>query len=349
MTKVATIDTRRFLALLLIAAMLMAMIPIGVAMLPSGVLAGDNSTVSSHVAGDFTVSSGVPVVNSLTLHSHGSSSTTSMSPTTEYEMWVNITHNNTLESLDTIVLTLYWDSNGTYDTGDRPGSANNNNCAIITYTNLATDTWVLSNSSTTWDVELDCSAPTMTGITDDFKFHFTVGKVALETTGSAEWHAYALVTDKDLNPDDGYQEDLTMNWYGEITSVTDTVTFGDAALGQSQDVSGNISANYICNGDYYEQVRTTSTWNGTSENLVLDEDGSPGDSAFSIQADDAGSTGAEVYVKATAYVSIDATQGYTADVSGNLEGTNTLWLTLGSTGIPAETYSGTVYFAIANR
>ena len=53
-------------------------------------------------------------------------------------------------------------------------------------------------------------------------------------------------------------------------------------------------------------------------------------------------------MKATAYTSIDAAGTYTAE-GGNLEDTNTLWLTLGATGIPAETYSGTVYFAIANR
>lgn len=350
MTKAATIESHRFLCLVVLAAMVITMIPVAMAVLPGGVLAGDNSTESSHVSGDFTVNQGNPVVNSVTLHSHGGGATTPMSPTTEYEMWVNVTHPNTLESLDTIELKLYYDSDGTYsDAEAQAATANNNSCAIITYTNLGTDTWVLSNSSTTWAVASGSEAPAGTEITGDFKFHFTVSKVARETTGAAEWHAYALATDSEAHTHYNHQEGLTMNWYGEITSVTDTVTFGSVVLGATQKASGNISASYISNGDYDEQVRTTSTWNGTTENLNLDDDGSPGDSAFSIEADDDANTGGAVFLAATVYRSIDASQGYTADVTGYVEATNTLWLTLGSTGIPAETYNGTVYFAIANR
>jgi len=44
MTKVATMDTRRFVTMLLLAAMLIAMIPISMVVLPSGLLAADNDT-----------------------------------------------------------------------------------------------------------------------------------------------------------------------------------------------------------------------------------------------------------------------------------------------------------------
>jgi len=329
--------------------MLVTMIPVALFVLPHSVLAGDNSTTSSHVSGNFTVNSGEPVVNSVTLHSHGGGGEFTMSPTTEYEMWVNVTENNTFEDIDTIELKLYYDANGTYTDGEAEGATDNNNtCAIITYTNLGSDTWVLSNSSTTWAVATGSNAPAGTATTGDFKFHFTVSKVALETIAPAEWHAYAIATDDASGTGFNHQEGLTMNWYGEITSVTDTVSFDTTILGQVRDVSGNISATYISNGNYDEQILTTSTWNGTSENLTLDENGSPGDSAFTIEADDDATTADCVFVKATAYNSIDATGTYTAE-GGNLEGTNTLWLTLGATGIPAETYSGTVYFAIANR
>ena len=346
MTKVATIDTRRFSALLLITAMLATMIPFALFVFPSGVLAHDNISVS----GNFTVSNGAPTVDLVALHTHPGGAATSMNPfTTEYEVWVTASDNGTLHSLTTIVVTLYYDADGTYSISDRPVSANNNTCAIITYTHVhgGTDTWVMSNG-TTWLLGADCVPPSLDGNTGTYQFVFRPGKVAQETSDySSEWHIYAVASDG-TGTGDGYQENQEMNWYGEINDVTTEVSFGTVTLGQTQKISSAISANYISNGAFDEQVKTDSTWIGPTKTLTLDEDGTPGNGYFTIEADDDNDAGGAVWVKNTAYTAVDDGNQTMTDEAGHTQANNYLWLTLGSTGIPPETYSGTLWYAIAN-
>jgi hypothetical protein len=125
------------------------------------------------------------------------------------------------------------------------------------------------------------------------------------------------------------------------------VTLGHKKVSQTP-----ISANYISNGAFDEQVMTESPWTGTTENLTLAEGGGPGDGAFSIQADDDNTLSGAVWVKASAYTSfgiddVDDNSVMTTEDGHDVTG-NYLWLTLGNSGIPPETYSGRLWYAIAN-
>ena len=222
MTKVATIDTRRFLALLLIAAMLMAMIPIAVAVLPSGVLASDNAADNEGtVEGGFTLNNDAPTVNSVTLYKHDNVTTTlDMDPTVEYIVQVSVTDLNKLSDLASLYVTIYYDEDGVYDVGQVPTSYSADNAAILKWDGL--NTWSIEDGGSTWDISGDCVDPDDLAAqnTFTFQFHFTVGRIAREsshdTNDDAKWMIYAKATDKDAVPGTHalQQANLEMNWYG---------------------------------------------------------------------------------------------------------------------------------------
>ena len=112
---------------------------------------------------------------------------TAMTPQVEYNVKVTVTDNDTLDNLATVTVTIYWDEDGTYSTGDRPGAGDVNNAAILTWTNADPDTWTIDATSGagSWSIGT-CIAPVnMDVFTDTFQFLFTPGAVATETTGAA--------------------------------------------------------------------------------------------------------------------------------------------------------------------
>ena len=349
MTKAATIETHRFLCLVVLAAMLIAMIPIGVAVFPYSVLADNTSTVT----GNFTVNNGAPIVDNVTLHFDGGGSETgSMNPYTDnYEVWVGVTENGTFATIDNITVTIFYSADAAWD-NDAPGTYNNNTCAIITYTNGSPDTWVLSNAGgTTWG-ENNGSTSGDGETSGYFVFEFRPGKVARETADpadAAEWQIYAVAYDSEGLSDSNYAEDLEMNWYGEITGVDTTTTFGDVNLGATADQSSAIDATYISNGAFDEQVQTEATWDSATVQLDLDPSGSPASGDFSLQADDDTGVPAASWVT-TSYTSFatddTANDTFTAE-TGHIT-TEYLFLTLANAGIPPDTYTGTVWLAITN-
>ena len=137
-----------------------------------------------------------------------------------------------------------------------------------------------------------------------------------------------------------------MNWYGEVTVNTPGVNFGTVALGS--DFSANpktgISVTYVCNGNYNQQVKVGAPWTGSGNSVFLNAAGSPGEGEFSLKTDDAASLGSAILVS-TNYVTVDT--GTQTSESGNTVSTNTLWLKLGALGVPAVTYSGTIYYGIS--
>jgi hypothetical protein len=356
MTKVATIDTRRFVHLVVIAAMVIATL---LALVVPRVAQADTS---DSVNGNFTVNDdSAPSVDNVTLHNHiGGSSASDMSPlTNEYEVWVEVEDLNTLHTLTTIVVTLYWDANGTYVESEVPLLPNNNTCAIFTYTHNhgGSDTWVMSNTSAFWVLALDCVPPDLGEPNGIYKFVFTPGKVAQETSDhgtSPEWQISAIASDATAHAHQ-YLEDLDMNWYGEI-NVSDTdVSFGNVSLGAERTPSTTaISATYISNDAFLEQVMTTATWNSPTKNLTLDENGGVlANGTFSIEADDdIGPVPGAVFVKASGYTSFgtdDTINDVMTAEGGHLVTTNYLWLTLADAGIPPVQYSGTIWYAIADN
>ena len=144
-----------------------------------------------------------------------------------------------------------------------------------------------------------------------------------------------------------------MNWYGEIT-VPASVDWGDVPLGLTFENAAynpqTASVGYIANGDYYEDIKSSDTWTGGGgESVTLDASGGnpPTDPGkFALMADDTANLG-DAWVVTPAYKHINASGTITAE-----EGTtaaNSLWLSLGTEEIIPVTYSGTIYFQIANR
>jgi len=349
MTKVATIDKRKVLCILLAAAVVVASLL--VALMPRATDADTEGTVT----GQFGVNLGSVTVGSVTLYNGDDNATaTSMDPTSSYVARVSVTHASTLSFLDKIEVTAYYDANGTYDVADVLADGHAQNGVVMTWD--GSDNWTLDDgTSTTWAiVTAGCDDPASLGAQNTyvFKFKFTVGTVAKESDGAAEWHIYAKAWDTSAATADAYQENLEMNWYGAITvalSGGSYLTFGNNNLGASDQASTNtVSGTYISNGAYDRNIRTAGTWNGATYTVALDTDyaGIPGNGEFCLKADDDSDIGGAIVVRTT-YVAIEDTGTITAEGGDSAPGM-TAWITLGSTGIAADTYTGTVYYQISN-
>lgn len=349
MTKVAMIDTRKVLRLLLAAAVVVASLL--VALMPRATDAATEGTVT----GQFGVNLGELTVTSVTLYNSDDNATAiSMDPTSTYVARVSVTHNSTLSFLDKIEVTAYHDADGTYNVANVPADGHAQNGVVMTWD--GSDNWTLDDgTSTTWAiVDAGCDDPAVLGAQNTyvFKFKFTVGTVAKESDGAAEWHLYAKAWDTSAATEDAYQEDLEMNWYGAITvslSSGTNLTFGNLALGATNSASTNtVNGTYISNGAYDRNIRTAGTWNGATYTVPLDGayDGSPDNGEFCLEADDDSDIAGAIAVQ-TGYVAIADTGTITAE-AGDAANGMTAWMTLASTGVAADTYTGTVYYQISN-
>ena len=326
-----------------------------VALVPTVALAdtGGEST------GSFTVGNSDPTVTAVALWDTEASpaEATSMTPQVEYNVKVDVTDSNTLDDLDTVTVTIFYDADGTYAVEDVPVAGHTQTASILTWTNLETDTWTMDavSEAGSWSiVSGSCVTPSMTASSDTFEFHFIVGSVATETIAPAKWHIYAEADDGEGGtPGSGTLENLTMDWYGGITVTTVTVDWGsvspgmDFAEGDPSEEAG-ISVTYIANGAYDEQVAASGSWTGApSGTATLNEAGTPGANEFSLKADDTATLGSAVLVTASpTYVTIDDT-GIQTEEAGDPVTTNSLWLKLG-TPFSGATYSGTIYYQISN-
>jgi len=334
MTKAATIENHRFLCLVVLAAMLIAMIPIGVAVLPSGLLAADNGTVTCN----FTTSNGAPTVDNVFI------SSTTLSPGSTYNITVTVSDTNTLDDEDNITVYLYYDADGTY-ADPTTASADNNTFAILKWTKTG-DVYGMdaAHGTSSWGLTGTSPSP-MTPSTGSWVFHITVSKVAQETT-SGEWHINAHVNDGTTEAE-GHNADgnhALVNWYGEITVATSAINWGAMATGTDNTQSAAISATYVANGTYDQQASASATWTGPAT-IALDAAGNPGNAQLSVRADDSAVVGSAIQVS-TSYQTFDS--GVMTSEAGNPETANHLWLSLGDTGIPAGQYTGSVFFKIVN-
>lgn len=331
MTKAATIENHRFLCLVVLAAMLIAMIPIGVAVLPSGLLAADNGTVTCN----FTTSNGAPTVDNVAI------SSSTLNPGSTYNITVTVTDTNTVNDVDNITVYLYWDDDGTY--ADPTPSADNRTFAILEWIKTG-DAYAMdaAHSGSTW--ALTGTSPTMTLSTANWVFHVTVSKVAKESLVDDEWHINAHVNDGTSEAEGHNEAANQVSWYGEITVATSEIDWGAMATGTDNVQSAAISATYIANGTYDQQVSASATWTGPAT-VALEPAGGPGDAELSIRANDVADEGSAVQVS-TSYQTFDS--GVITVEAGNPETANYLWLSLGDTGIPAGEYTGSVYFKIVN-
>jgi hypothetical protein len=344
MTKVATIDARRVLHIVVIAAMMIATLL--AALIPTVVSAADNPADNEGTTGgSFSTndSSSPPLVNSVDLTDNASVSATAMDPQTEYYVEVSVTDNQTLEHLTSVELTIWYDADG--DHTPVPTSVDNQTCAIITWTPANTWTLAAMGAGSTWSIT-NGTTPTLTNNTGTFIFHFTPGKVATENAGSDDWDITAVATDSALGADDESQTGLDMNWRGEINSVSASVNFGSVSLG-AQDLSSALTATYICNGDYSEQAKTDAQWVNVGYTIDLENSGAPGDNHFRLDVNDESNSAPETQLT-NAYVDIDNNETITSE-NGVTNASIYLWLTLGTSGVPSGTYTGDINFAISTR
>jgi len=273
----------------------------------------------------------------------------SPSSMTPQEQWTNITvpvtDNDTLADVNEVHVEVFYDSAG--NDPSAPGMANVQTCAILIWTRGGSPEWDIAPASTTWAINaVGCSNGTDSLTTDNWVFSFKVGKVATQSPDSDDWDIYAKATDSVSQTGDNYLRDVEMNWYGEITVNTTSVDWGIVSPGCSNNISPVVNITYICNGNYIEQVETENAWNGTGANqTTLNTTGAPGPGEFSLKADDDATIEGAVQVLSASYTTFDT--GIQTTETGNPENNNHLWLSLGDSNIPFDTYSGTIHFGIA--
>jgi hypothetical protein len=185
-------------------------------------------------------------------------------------------------------------------------------------------------------------------------FAFKPGKVATENTGVADWDAQGKAIRNPSQTGELYVRDRDMNWYGEITVNTPSVDWGEVPLGLTSDNTTynpkTVSIHYIANGDYYEDI-TSEDWSSGGETVTLDETGIdpptlPG--MFALKADDTSILGSAITVMNSIYNHTNDTGGLTTE-NGVTVNTNSLWLSLSTSGILPGIYSGDVHYQIAER
>lgn len=311
-------------------------------------------TAGDIAAGSFGCRNAPPTVDNVALYlASNDSAESAMSPQTEYYVKATVGDANTLNDLQTVKVYIYYDADGSYSAGEVPSSGVNQTCAILTWTNGGSPSeWTIdAGSGTSWTQETS-TKPTLTLGSGDFKFNFKPGKVATATVGTAKWHIH-VVADDGSGPVADYQPNRTMNWYGEITVIDETIDWGNVDAGLDFQGTGSenasISVKYLANGNYSEKIGASSPWTSSGEGATLDTNGlAAAANSFSLKADDSATYGSAVVVKTTAsYESIDDGGTITGE-SGNQEDANSIWLKLNATFV-ADTYTGTIYYQIASR
>ena len=320
------------------------------AMIPGPVRAAQGGSAS----GQFQVGNVAPTVTSVELWTTGGSpaTTNDMTPQVEYNIKVGVSDGNMLGDLSTITIRIFYDADGSYSPGNEAGAANTQTRAILTWTNGGGPWSIDPSASTTWSLETgNCVQPSLTSGSGVFQFHFKPGKVASETTTPAKWHIYVMADDGAATAS-ATDQNINMNWLGEITVNTGNVDWGSLApgtnFGGASSSQTGISVNYISNGAYDEQIASSANWTGASSQAALDATGGCANTnQFSLKADDTNTLGSAILVKASpTYDVIDDTGTQTGE-SGDTVTTNTLWLKLSSI-FSSETYNGTIYYKIVD-
>jgi len=339
------LKTRLFTAIALIAALLL---------LAPAAYADEKTTT-----GSFTASSSAPTVDAIDIYTNIGCTipAASMDPLTTYYAKATVTSKSKLKHLATVKVTVFYDATGADPVA--PVAGNTQTCAILTCTVGPPASWAIDSGGppTTWQiVGGSCSQPANLELTTgDWIFAFMPGKVATESIAPANWDAQGLATNKSSQSGELYVLDKDMNWYGEVTVSTGSVDWGTVPLGllfgDAENPETGITTNYIANGDYEEDIKSTS-WTGavTLDTVTLDETGGnppAADSQFALKGNDINELASAVTVQTT-YNSIDDSGDITPE-GGDDVATNTLWLSLSAAGIAPDTYSGSIYYQIANR
>ena len=279
--------------------------------------------------------------------------TSAMNPLTEYDARVSVTDSDGITDLGSIEVKIWYDGDGgSASESDFDGIAagNTQTAVIITWTESSNTFSIDPSASTTWSLGAGSVAPV--DLTGEFHFKFTVGKAATITSGAARWQIAARVIDD--TPQTAWAADAegaTMAWYGEISGVSGTVSWGQVNPGMnfaegapSEQALGGTPVKYISNGPYDEKVRSSATWTSGSTTVTLVASETLTANQFALRADDTSTLASAVLVD-DAGVAIDVNAAQTGE-SGEDVGTNTLWLKLASTFAKGD-YTGTITYIIA--
>jgi uncharacterized repeat protein (TIGR02543 family) len=284
---------------------------------------------------------------------------TSMNPQTTYYARVSISLSNNLEHLQTVQVTLFYNETGADDMTALT-TPNTQTCAILTCAVGPTPIWTISSGTpTSWTIEETggCVQPPLNATSGAWIFAFKPGKVATENIGVSDWDARGKAIRNPSQTGELYVRNKDMNWYGEITVNTPSVDWGPVPLGLRFNDAPNpktVSIKYIANGDYYEDVRSSATWQNPAppapptETVMLssgDPPTNPGE--FALMADDTSTFGTASSVT-DSYNHVNDTRGLTTE-DGVTITDNGLWLSLSQTGIAPVIYGGNIYYQIAER
>jgi len=315
--------------------------------------------------GSFGAASKAPTVDSIEIYRASDDGVaTSMDPLTTYYAKVTVSSANKLKHLSELKVTLFYNNSGN-PSMVAPVTGDTQACAILTW-NASGPTWTIdpSGGGTTWQlVTGSCTTPSnMELTTGDWKFYFVPGKVATEATGLESpgpdvWDAQGLATNKNSQTGERYLRGKYMNCYSEI-SVTGSVNWGDVPLGLTfedatynpRPASDNITINYIANGDYASDIKSTD-WTSGGETVVLDESGgNPPTTAgqFALEASWHNVASDNVTVQKATYNPMYVAGTITPE-AGTTFTNNRLWLSLSATGILPGVYSGTIWYQVYCR
>ena len=344
MTRAATIKNHRLLCLVAAAAMVIAAVM--ALIVPRVARAAENEGIT----GSFTVGNAAPVLTeAATLYNSGHTGTvTSMTPQTAYEVKVSVADAGTIDDLNTVIVSIFYDADSDNDTADIP-AAGTQACFIMTCTvGGANGTWAGNpSSSTSWSIDSDnCVQPSLTAGSGDFYFRFTPGKVATEAT---DWDVYVVATDDSVQTDSWYDTATgayDMLWYGEINVTTASVDWGSVLAGMDftdPAADQTVAVDYISNGVWDASVATGATWGSAT----LDINGAPAANNFSVKAWRSASEPSADFVTTTASDCVIDDTGTLTGESGVTDADNTLYLDLGTPFVDG-TYSGTITFYITN-
>jgi hypothetical protein len=359
------LKTKLFTAIALVAALLL--------LAPAAYAAEDTTT------GSFGAKAKPPVVESIEIHDGTTGNPlggpgATMTPQELYFARLNVTCQSKLKHLKTVQATIYYDEDGVF--AAPVGGGDTQKLAILTWT-AATDTWSIDPApgpGTTWVLETgSCVHADVTGslTNGDWDFYFKPGKVATEAPSasypSSNWDAEGLAIDKtDVSSAAKYLvHDKGMVWYGEITLGGGTADWVDVDLGlvfsdepPNPKPAGGLSINYIANGNYYENIASEDWDDGapTPEVVTLREDwsdnGNPPDVAgeFALKANNDLTLADAVTVQkvGTGYVHIGDAGAQTGEAGVDVA-KNSLWLSLSATGIYPGTYTGSIWYQVAER
>jgi len=297
--------------------------------------------------GNFSLGNSAPTSLTFDLYVYDhSTNTTSMTPQVEYALKIDVTDWNTLNDISEIKVIIK--TNGT------DMDASNSATDKATY-NWTSGGWSLVGpSGSTWNITDNSSAPSdLNATTGTWWLHFIPGKVANETVDDYTWwDIYVNVTDKGGLSTDNIAWGFHMNWYGEISALNDSYSFGYINLGDTDKnittpSDKNIDVKTISNGNYTIQSKSVN-WTNGDNTAVLNWSSSLNSGEFALKVSKENNVDNSNFVN-TSYTVItgyDNVNGPTAEAGAINEIYQ--WISVASSGLPPGTYEGTFYVLIDN-